>query len=421
MYNIEVIKNGDIVEISIPDSTFNTEDTSLTLIGRDAVSYGEALNSNMLKLLSNSAGPDEPSQPLIGELWFNTLDQKIYLNSIKGFSVLGSAVWSPTQPRIENSNVGDLWVKSTTRQLYVFGGDTYTLLGPSYDTRNGVTAIVDQVVNDVNGVGRVIGVVRIADNDVGFFSNEPFSYPGYGEVVRGFNPLGGDFTINASILSAKNLERGGELIPASDVAVKGEDANFTTLSASSAIAQTVQVGNIVLSVENGTVVVPSTVNVNKLEINDVEVSSTSTGIAVQSVTTESVITSSASVNTITSNGNISVQQPLILNYEETEPSENEFSATTKKFVVDVVDEVKYHPLTVTMHTPALNIATLHGAIVQYLTKLFPPTSYEKSTKVRVLAVQTQVKNKLIVSDYDTATVHVYEMQDTGWQYMYSEE
>ena len=36
MYNIEVIKNGDIVEINIPDSTFNTEDRTcqwLLLLG----------------------------------------------------------------------------------------------------------------------------------------------------------------------------------------------------------------------------------------------------------------------------------------------------------------------------------------------------------------------------------------------------
>lgn len=421
MYNIEVIKGGDVVEINVPDSTFNTEDTSLTLIGRDAVSYGEALNENMLKLLSNSAGPTEPNQPLVGELWFNTLDQKIYLNSIKGFSILGSAVWSPNQPSIESSNVGDLWVKSTTRQLYVFGGDAYTLIGPAYDTRNGVTAIVDQVVNDVSGIGHIIGIVKVADNELGFFSNEPFSYPGYGEVVRGFNPLGGSFTINASILSAKNLERGSEVIPASDIAVKGENANFAVLEATAIETQNLLLGTINVENVSGNIVIDARLKVNSLEVGSASIESNGSTIEVTGLGSNTVTSQVVSTASLTSDTNITVQKALILDYEQASPSSELYAAAPKKYVNDSIATVAARPITLTMHTPALDIATLQGAIVQYLNKLLPTNTYPVSTIVRVLAVQTQVKNKLLVSDYASAAVHIYELKESGWEYVHSEE
>lgn len=421
MYNIEVIKGGDVVEINIPDSTFNTDDTTLTLIGRDAVSYGEALNENMLKLLSNSAGPTEPAQPIIGELWFNTLEQKIYLNGIKGFSVLGSATWSPTQPSIESSNVGDLWVKSTTRQLYVFGGDTYTLIGPSYDTRNGITSLVDEIVNDVSGVGHIIGIVKVAGNDLGFFSNEPFTYPGYGEVVRGFNPLGSDFTINATILSAKNLERGTDLIPASDIAVKGESADFYDVSTPLVKTDTIEVGNISITADVGNLNINSNLKVNALDIGGVMVSHSGPAIVTDILETTEVRTTSLTVNRVESSTDIDIFSPVVLEYESTSPSDNPLSPAPRKYVDEAMNQIMARPLTVTMHTPALDIPTLQGAIVQYLTKLFPTNQYPLTTTIRVIAVQTQVKNKLLVSDYASATVHVYELQTGGWQYMYSEE
>lgn len=421
MYNIEVIKGGDVVEINIPDSTFNTDDTTLTLIGRDAVSYGEALNENMLKLLSNSAGPTEPSQPIIGELWFNTLEQKIYLNGIKGFSVLGSATWSPTQPSIESSNVGDLWIKSTTRQLYVFGGDTYTLIGPSYDTRNGITSLVDEIVNDVSGVGHIIGIVKVADNDLGFFSSEPFTYPGYGEVVRGFNPLGGDFTINASILSAKNLERGTDLIPASDIAVKGESANFADLVVDGATTAVLDIGTTNLSIVGGELVIDSGVKVESFKIGTAQITHNGNNLVTSPVETSAISVNELQVSRLESENDIDVYSPLILTYEDLTPSSNPLSAAPRKYVDDAINEIMARPLTVTMHTPALDIPTLQGAIVQYLTKLFPTNQYPLTTTIRVIAVQTQVKNKLLVSDYASAAVHVYELQTGGWQYMYSEE
>lgn len=416
MYNIEVIKGGDVVEINIPDSTFNTDDTSLTLIGRDAVSYGEALNENMVKLLSNSAGPNEPTQPVVGEMWFNTLDQKLYVNSIKGFSVLGSAKWLPSMPSINESNVGDLWVNSVTKQLYVFGGDTYTLVGPSYDASNGVTTIEDRVINDSIGVKHVVGVIKVADQDLGFFSNSTFSYPGYGEVVRGFNPLGGSFVINASILSAKNLERGSELIPADDVAVKGEPANFTDVQVNS-----IEVSSAQITVESGKLKISNSVDVPQLIVGDVLISASGQKLLTDSLVTTSIETSELSVSEITGTSNISVNRPIILSYESTVPSNDPLSASPKQYVDGLISEVNARPLTVTMHTPALDVATLQGVITEYVSKLFPNSIYPVNTTARIIAVQTQVKNKLIVSDYATATVHVYQLQSTGWQYMYSEE
>jgi hypothetical protein len=69
-YRINKTDGNQLVDL--PDGTFDTDSTSLTLIGRNVTSFGEALNENLVKLLENFASSSAPESALKGQLWYDT-------------------------------------------------------------------------------------------------------------------------------------------------------------------------------------------------------------------------------------------------------------------------------------------------------------------------------------------------------------
>ena len=58
---------------TVQDSTLDTTSTSITLIGRNSVNYGLALNENFVALLQSFANTSPPPQPQQGQIWFDTV------------------------------------------------------------------------------------------------------------------------------------------------------------------------------------------------------------------------------------------------------------------------------------------------------------------------------------------------------------
>lgn len=58
--------------ITIQDGTLNTTNTSLTLPGRNYAGYGQAIDTNFVRLLENFASSTPPANPIKGQLWYNT-------------------------------------------------------------------------------------------------------------------------------------------------------------------------------------------------------------------------------------------------------------------------------------------------------------------------------------------------------------
>jgi hypothetical protein len=64
-------KFNGIQLIVLDDGTIDTS-TSLGLVGRNYVGYGETQNENFVYLLENFANDFPPARPLAGQIWFNT-------------------------------------------------------------------------------------------------------------------------------------------------------------------------------------------------------------------------------------------------------------------------------------------------------------------------------------------------------------
>jgi hypothetical protein len=113
--------------VVLDDGTIDTT-TSLGLVGRNYIGYGETQNENFVFLLENFANAAPPSRPLVGQIWFNTTDDTAYAYDGSNWNPIGSATSSSTAPL--NTNSGALWLKTPINQLYVYTGTEWRFIGP---------------------------------------------------------------------------------------------------------------------------------------------------------------------------------------------------------------------------------------------------------------------------------------------------
>lgn len=139
---------------TILDGTINTSFTSLTLIGRNYANYGELIANDLVALVENFAYSSSPSNPLAGQLWWDTNNGgrlKVYTGS--QFKVISSATVASSAP--SGAISGDLWFDTTYSQLYVYDGSTWILVGPQ---RNGSGAIWEQITDNTAVVHDVLSI-----------------------------------------------------------------------------------------------------------------------------------------------------------------------------------------------------------------------------------------------------------------------
>lgn len=72
VYNIKHY-NGDPLT-SVSDGKLDTSTASISLIGKNVVNFGLALNENFIALMQHFASSSPPPNPLQGQLWFYTVD-----------------------------------------------------------------------------------------------------------------------------------------------------------------------------------------------------------------------------------------------------------------------------------------------------------------------------------------------------------
>lgn len=163
-----------LVEDGIKDTTF-----SVTLVGKNVTSYGEVFAENFIKLLENHANTVAPSNPVAGQLWFNTSSEtlnEVPANTIgvyngTQFKPLSGATIGTTEPT--NPLTGDLWFDTTNDQLRVYSGASFILVGPMYSEVDGKTGPVVETVTDTLGGSHLITKI---------YNSEP-STPNNSDVV----------------------------------------------------------------------------------------------------------------------------------------------------------------------------------------------------------------------------------------------
>ena len=185
--------NGNLLT-DLVDGQIDDTSTNLVLVGRNYSGYGEYFNENFIKLLENFSNTAAPSNPLTGQIWWDTNDQRL--------KVYDGAVWKASGgPFVQNTRpqmvAGDLWVDNLKNQLYAFDGEDLFLVGPQYTQAQGKSGFEITSILDEQSRSRSVVNLYVANTLTAVISYLDFT-PIYSQRVLGLvtdsNPDGRIFT-----------------------------------------------------------------------------------------------------------------------------------------------------------------------------------------------------------------------------------
>ena len=224
--------------ITVQEGNVNTNDTSLTLVGRNFPGYGSAIATDLVHILENFSSSSPPNNPIEGQLWFDTTDpnaKKLKIND----GTASAATWYPVggvhQQASEpiNTQIGDIWVDTSNNQLKIFNGADFTLIGPNYSSalKSGSYATT---ATDILGGSHNIVINYVNDNAVEIISQDSFTPL---QIIDGFSSLK-----SGSNLSSKNL---GTLVSPSYAQYNGVASLAASLQQTVPTLQSVSANNFV--------------------------------------------------------------------------------------------------------------------------------------------------------------------------------
>jgi len=250
-YNIPFTDEANKGNITVEDSSINTE-TSMKLPGRLTTDYGQSVNENFLHLLENFANASPPSDPVEGQLWYDTTQEVDQLKIYDGTNwvAAGGLKKGSFEPELANSVKGDLWVNTSTSQLYLYTGSGWLLVGPNYSDGNKSGALVEEIV-DTASVTRTVIINYIEDIPVTIYTRTEFSpktpFAGYNsttpfKVGINFNKSLTTAKFNGTADLAENLLISGATIPAANF-MRNNIVNQVTEKLQIKSNQGIEVGN----------------------------------------------------------------------------------------------------------------------------------------------------------------------------------
>ena len=185
------INKTDGTELTVlQDATVDTT-TSITLVGRNYIGYGEIQNENFLFLLENFANDAAPSTPIAGQIWFDTTTRTLKVYDADKWVEVGAAALSETPPSAPPQ--GAFWLKTPINTLHVYDGNDWKLIGPESVEGFGTTRAVSTSV--LADTGTRYPIIQVFVNDVvsGIISSNSFTLStvnpitGFTDIKAGYN------------------------------------------------------------------------------------------------------------------------------------------------------------------------------------------------------------------------------------------
>jgi len=188
-----------IVEDRVVDST----SCDLRFLGKDFSGYGEVLNENFLHLLENFRGTSSPIRPIIGQLWYDETTNKIrYRDTSNSWRALTTTEVSSIPPTsLISTDRGTFWYDETNKQLNVWDGTAFQVVGPESAGSFGRTKFLSDTIRDNGNTLRPIIKALVDDVVVAVVSQEEFNI---GEIDQISN-----FTIIKRGITLANTNQNG--------------------------------------------------------------------------------------------------------------------------------------------------------------------------------------------------------------------
>ena len=171
------IKNTDGTILTLlADGKVDQYSSSITLIGKNVNGFGEYLNNNFIKLLENFANTagSPPSNPLTGQIWYDTTSKKLKIYD-NGFKSISGVIMPDTAGSPDDLVKGDLWYDSINGQIkmYYQGGQS-VIVGPLYSSLVGTNGLVPVSVKDIYDVSYTINIIYNYGKPIGVVSDDDF-------------------------------------------------------------------------------------------------------------------------------------------------------------------------------------------------------------------------------------------------------
>ena len=193
--------NGEQLLI-LEDGTLNT-DTSVGLLGKNTIGYGEVQNENFIHLLENFAGNAPPAgNALKGQVYFNTISNQLNVYDGTAWQLVGDAIVSAEPPATTIS--GSTWIKTSTQQLYVYNNG-WQLIGPEAVEGFGLTRCQASILEDNTGVMHSVVKLVVNGTVLAIASADIFTI-GSTNAIPGFNSLKAGITMSTLVDLKGNLD-----------------------------------------------------------------------------------------------------------------------------------------------------------------------------------------------------------------------
>ncbi len=206
----QINKTSGALLVNLADGQIDIASTDITLIGKNYTGFGESINENFVKMLENFSNTTAPANPLAGQLWWDSSNQKLKVYTGQTWATSGGTFVTAVQPSMV---AGDIWINNETNQMYFYDGTDLTLAGPIYNNFQGLTGPQVVSVLDAQGTSRTIIKYWIGGTLVGVWSKLAFTpqnvdtIPGFtGDVAKGFNPVESDFNYQGTSLKTLSIE-----------------------------------------------------------------------------------------------------------------------------------------------------------------------------------------------------------------------
>lgn len=224
-------KTDGTILTELVDGQIDRDSTNLILVGRNFTGFGEFINENFIRLLENFSNTAPPSNPLTGQTWWDSREQRLKVYDGLVWKASGGPFVEPRRPQMV---AGDLWIDNLNKQVYAFDGTDLILIGPIYKKDQGVSGFQVESVLDTQSRSRTVVKLYVSNILVGVISNLTFtplitqripelitSENPNGIIFEGFNVvnkqtfkfIGIAETANALVDSEGSILTAGQFIP----------------------------------------------------------------------------------------------------------------------------------------------------------------------------------------------------------------
>jgi hypothetical protein len=195
--------NGDVL-VNLIDGEIDNTSTSLNLLGKNYLGYGELIAENFVHLLENFASSIEPISPVTGQQWFDTGERRLKLNADNSnWKTIAFLAAQNSVPTVGTSIRGDFWYDTANNSIKIYtadvalpgtNGNGWMNVGAFQGNRETATGMTFLDLLDTNSnLHKVVALyamgvcVMIISSDADFTVANSHAVPGFDEIGKGIN------------------------------------------------------------------------------------------------------------------------------------------------------------------------------------------------------------------------------------------